>query len=338
MPELFKSKRPVGSVFSLLGEQENHITFSLGWAFSRSPHLLKAFLKKVLPSGVKFEIDDLEIVLQEHKAKHGAKGKIGITDIEIREKTERRKKAGNSVHVIIEAKRGWSLPTPGQLKKYVPRLKRTQKEGRLIVTMSECSSRYASPPRLPLNVDGIKVKHVSWGDIAKLTKNCEVSHAEKQVLQELHTYLATIVNMQKQDSNWVYVVSLGNTEEAPGLTYKQIVNERRRYYHPYGKDGWPKDPPNYLGFRYEGKLQSIHHVEHSEKFTNFHDYFPECPDKEREERVIYKLGPAIRPSHDVKSGKVVMAQRVRAMLDLLLTCKTISEAVEKSKKREALDE
>jgi hypothetical protein len=320
--ELQLHKRRVESVFSLLGEKENHITFSLGWAFSRSPHFLKFFLKKVLPSHVRFDINNLEVVLQEHK------NNAGITDIEVRESN------GKGVHVIIEAKRGWTLPNTKQLKKYVPRIKVEKKSAGLIVTMSECSEEFARERRLPSEVKGIAVKHVSWEEIGSWCQNSRGSHAEKRLMRELRNYLATIVNMQKQDSNKVYVVSLGNQECAPGLTFKRVVNGKKRYFHPYGRSGWPKEPPNYIGFRYDGVLQSIHHIERAELFNNFHLHFPEYADEEKKESYyLYHLGPAIRPSHEVKAGTIKRSLRVWATLDLLLTSKTISEARDKSKKR-----
>src|SRR5450759_5179269 len=321
MPDLFLHKSRVDSVFSLLGEKENDITYSLGWAFSRSQHLLQSFLKKVLPRSLHFDTNKLEVVLQR-------KGETGITDIEIRESN------GTNIYVIIKAKRGWSVPKTAQLEKYVPRLRDTNRDGRLIVTMSECSDKYASACHLPSKVKGIAVKHVSWEDIGLICKSCVKNHAEKRLMKDLRTYLATIVNMQKQDSNRVYVLSLGNQECAPGLTFKQVVNERKRYFHPYGSGGWPKEPPNYIGFRYDGVLQSIHHIESAELFKNFHLHFPEYPDKEeRKSYYLYKLGPAICPSREVKAGTIKRALRVWATLDLLLTCKTISEARDKSKKR-----
>ena len=37
MPDLFLYHQKVTSVFSLIGQKENDITFSLGWALARSP-------------------------------------------------------------------------------------------------------------------------------------------------------------------------------------------------------------------------------------------------------------------------------------------------------------
>ena len=57
---------------------------------------------------------------------------------------------------------------------------------------------------------------------------------------------------QNQNSNKVYVVSLGKTEKFKGYTYIDVVEKFGKYFHPFGrnKSGWPVDPPNYIAFRY----------------------------------------------------------------------------------------
>ena len=319
MPNLFLHNRPVKSIFNLLGEAENDLTFSLGWALSSSPGLLRNFLKMAMQNKQNCDLDGVVIVLQEFRQKSG------ITDIEIR---------CDNLHVIIEAKRGWNPPSVHQLKKYVPRFRETKAVAPVIVSMSECSEHYARIYGVN-EVEGIPVRHISWKDVNTLSYIKGGTHAEKRLMQELRNYLATIVNMQQQESNWVYVVSLSHSEWATDLTYIQTVEKRRRYFHPYGgAGGWPKEPPNYIGFRYYGALQSIHHIESWEVIKNFHPHFHESPDwQETNPYFLYKLGPPIRPSREVKSGKIVRSLRVWAMLDLLLTSDTISDARDASDKR-----
>jgi hypothetical protein len=151
-------------------------------------------------------------------------------------------------------------------------------------------------------------------------------------MEELRNYLATIVSMQKLDSNWVYVVSL-NGEFAPNLSFIDVVVKRRKYFHPLGVSGWPKDPPNYLAFRYWGELQSIHHVENVQVIDNFHPHFPERPDEKMEPFFVYDLGEPIVTSKPVLTGNIYPSGRKWAMIDLLLTSKTISDACDASKLR-----
>lgn len=317
MPELLLHARKLESIFELLGTKENNITYSLGWAFSRSPGFLQQFLNAALNTSKKWDLSSFEILLQEHKHEGG------FTDIEF---------SGPDVHIIIEAKRGWNLPQLGQLKRYLPRFK-PKLVHRVFITMSECTEVFAKQ-HLPAKVGGISVHHMNWQDLFHLSQNIRGSHAEKRLMEELRNYIHRIVNMQNQETNWVYVLALSNHEWAPGLTFIQVVEERKKYFHPMGTHGWPKEPPNYIAFRYRGRLQSIHHIEKALVINNFHPHFPEYPNRiEKTQHFLYWLGAAIRPAHEVKTGKVYANGRKWAMLDLLLTTKTIAQACERSKKR-----
>ncbi|HEY5589106.1 MAG TPA: hypothetical protein VIK86_09155, partial [Candidatus Paceibacterota bacterium] len=48
---------------------------------------------------------------------------------------------------------------------------------------------------------------------------------------------------------------------------------------------------------------------------------------------VYDLGPAIRPTKEVKTGNIYPSGRVWCHLDTLLTCDTISEARDISRER-----
>lgn len=69
---------------------------------------------------------------------------------------------------------------------------------------------------------------------------------------------------------------------------------------------------------------------------NMHDEIPEIPDGEWDvPHFIYKLGPAISPPKEVKTGNIYPQGRVWCHLDALLTCDTIFEARDLTKKRMA---
>ncbi|RJO61001.1 hypothetical protein C4544_03945 [candidate division WS5 bacterium] len=320
MSEIYLHGNQIESVFELLGDKENDITYSIGWAFANSPSFLNAFIKNV--SGKIFN-DESVVSLQEFK--HGS----GITDIEIR---------SNNYHIIIEAKRGWLTPGIGQLNQYAKRLKAVGDQHNFIVTMSACSRDYASL-HLPAYIHNIPVRHFSWKDISRLTGNVlNASHAEKKLLAELRTYLRRIVNMQDQESNMVYVVSLASgTPEGYSISWIDIVEKKKRYFHPVGS-GWPSNPPNYIGFRYYGMLQRIHHVESWKIVDDLHSEIKEIKKgMTGDPHYIYKLGPPIIPEKEIKTGNIFRNGRVKAMLDLLLTCNTISEARDKTQIRQNRD-
>jgi len=100
--DLVLHARPVETVFDLLGRDENDMTAALGWALARSPALLQGFVGRVVPGAV--ENVEAVLELQRHDAADG-----GFTDIELR---------SSDAHVIVEAKRGWGLPSLGQLRRY----------------------------------------------------------------------------------------------------------------------------------------------------------------------------------------------------------------------------
>jgi hypothetical protein len=189
---------------------------------------------------------------------------------------------------------------------------------------------------------GIPVSYVPWARIAELASTTATntrSHAEKRLLLELHRYLKGLMTMQNVTSNEVYVVALGQEPlDWSSLSFKDTVVERDRYYHPVGgkRGGWPRTPPNYLGSRFDGRLQQIRHVEGYEVITRPHDYIPEIipeADWTEEPHFLYTLGPVIEPPHEVRTGNVYRNQRVWCALDLLLTCKTIREARDKTQER-----
>jgi hypothetical protein len=112
--------------------------------------------------------------------------------------------------------------------------------------------------------------------------------------------------METLYSNRAYVVSLNSgVQDGWGISWIDIVEKRDRYFYPVGGKGWPDPPPNYMGFRYHGKLQRISHVESFEIAKNPNTIFPEAPNvKEYWDPPFYclRLGPAIRPPYDVPVG------------------------------------
>jgi hypothetical protein len=83
----------------------------------------------------------------------------GFTDIEV--ETE-------YVAMILEAKRGWDLPTQTQLEKYAPRLAQAE-IGRILV-VSEASPEFAAPS-VPDGVAGVPVVYRSWRDVVRLAES-----------------------------------------------------------------------------------------------------------------------------------------------------------------------
>lgn len=326
MGELVAYGKEVRSVFELIGTLENDITKSIAWALSRCPLFTKGIIEELF--NIDIDPDNVRIKYQGYE-----KGK-GITDLEITD--------DDQFYVIIEAKRGWILPGIDQLTMYSQRQDITKSAAsyKAIVSMSECSSEYAEMYLPFKSVNGIGVKHLSWRRIYEIAELSKVgsSNAQKNLLNELKVYLKGVMSMQEKDSNWVYVVSLGQGKpDNCNLTWIEIVKKNNKYFHPVGGKGgggWPKEPVNYIAFRYNGKLQSIHYVEDYVVTKNLHDEVPEMPNViSDEDHFVYILGPEIKPMKEVKTGNIFPSGRKWAMLDTLLTSDTIYDACEISKAR-----
>jgi hypothetical protein len=236
-------------------------------------------------------------------------------------------------HVIVEAKRGWSFPSIAQITKYVSRESFKNKVGfKKLMVFNESTREFTSAHFSHESIEEIPIEVLSWRlikDIVLRSKSIGRDF-ENRILKELEYYLGTVSTMRRKQSNRVYVVSLGGMPPGWSISFIDIVLKYNKYFHPVGggKGGWPAEPPNYIAFRFHGKLQSIHHIDEYEVFRNPNQHFNEIPNADNwEPHYLYHLGPAIRPAHEVKAGpKIVRSMRVWAELNLLLTSSTIQEA------------
>jgi len=312
------------SVFGLTGADENSATFALGWVLEQSPQLLEAVVDAVF--GEKLDVSDSAITLQRH-AEDG-----GFTDLEIQ--------AGLRFHSILEAKRYWDVPDTLQLKRYVGRLLEAKTDRRRMITVSAASAALAQR-QLPSSLQGVPIVHLSWTDLQRLArraKSASTRHDEKLWLNQFILHLQEFVSMERTTDNKVYVVSLGATPMGPGKkqTWIEVVEKDGCYFHPVG-DTWPVQPPNYIGFRYRGQLQSVHHIESWDILRNVADRNPNWATTTRD-HFVYQLGPAMRPQKEVRTGRLYMTLRVWCAIDTLLSgaFATISDARDETKRR--LDE
>src|SRR3989442_5680482 len=99
--------RTVETIFELLGDDEPALTNAVGWALAESPRLRHLLIKHVFGEMTSDAHQSPLIRLQPY-AKTG-----GFTDIEV--------VVPGELMLIIEAKRGWALPSAAQLEKYAAR-------------------------------------------------------------------------------------------------------------------------------------------------------------------------------------------------------------------------
>ncbi len=315
------------NIFALLGTDENSATFALGWAIDRCPSFRNMLVKKLvgcLSAGGHAVVVELQRY-----------GTGGITDIELI--------SDNFCHVIIEAKCGWTLPSRNQLAEYSRRMPRRTGSQRRIVSLSAVTKDGVARS-LPEKINGVPVAHYSWADVRHMVAEARQktgSHTEKLWLHHLYLHLGGYVAMQNQSDNNVFVVALSSNPIKSGCDYTwiDVVEKHKHYFHPAGNN-WPRIPPNYIGFRYHGELQSVHHIEKYKIVSDLsavRRQWP-APAASSDRSFVYSLGPQMKPAHKMKTGKIFPTGRVWCMIDTLLSGKhdTISDARDETKRR--LDE
>lgn len=336
MTELMVHGQKVETVFELLGSNENAMTYSLGWALAKSDSFCRA-LAELLEIEGGFT-DAMHIRLQDYAQEKG------FTDIEIIDPGKH--------HIIIEAKRGFAVPGKEQLEKYAERLLAsadTTAKPLLVVLAESDREEHWLKHHVPAEVKGILVKSISWRrfQAMALHSTAQTNHEDKRMLKQLVQYLDKVTSMQNQNSNMVYVVSLSSgTFSDSDITFIDVVEKYGKYFHPVGgsKGGWPVEPPNYIAFRYDGALQSIHHIE---SYTVIENYYPHFPVPENspagEPHYLYTLGAAMKPPHTVRTNdskgeysNPYRNGRMWCFLDLLLTCDSVAEAAGKTRERQAI--
>lgn len=279
------------------------MTDALALSLSRSQSFLRVFLAD-LGYPAPFSDQDAVLSVQTRRPTEG------ITDLEIQ--------VGDSFFAILEAQRGSVLPTESQLKLYAPVVARRTASTKILVALTTATAAFAAGSLANIALPGVTLTHRSWRDVRSLAIQARPhdTHDAKRLLGQFIDYIEVILGMENRYDNQVFVVSLGaGNPEGWSLSWIDIVEKRGRYFYPVGHR-WP-DPPNYLGFRYRGKLQRIHHVEGHEVVTNFRSVFPEAPDEPAScPNYCFKLGPAIIPPHDVPAGpRVQRDNRVWCMID-----------------------
>jgi hypothetical protein len=313
--KLLRYRRPVGSIFDLLGTKEDDMTYALGFVASRSSEFALRLLRAA--GGPRGEIKGGIVRLQEVDGD-------GRTDVEI--------EWPKRFHVVFEAKRGPWLPTTKQLEKYVPRLQKVGAPTQRLVAVTNAPDDYAEKV-LPKVVGEVPLVHLSWSHVRRLARAAKAgeTNRNKYLLDEFDIYLKGILGMDNVRSNMVYVLALGSGS-AWGLNFKEVATKRSAYFDPVAR--YRSRLPNYIAFRYDGRLQSIHHVEKAEIFENPKSMFSDAEDKKEVPHYLFRLGPPIVPSHEVKNGpSIKQANRVWCMLDLLLTSATITDALKETKRR-----
>lgn len=322
--ELFRHGAPVEGVLDLLGSHEVAHTTALGWTLAAAPGFAAEFIANLAGRAW----TPTQVLLERR-----GEGDASRTDIELR-----GERAGE--HLIIEAKLGLSLPASRQLDGYDRRLD----HGGMLAVISHHPAITARPA----TSDGHPVVYRMWRDVLDLAAGRASQHAssrtERRHVAEFYRYLEKGVAMPGPAARvWVVPLRPGPViDTKAGLTapftWIDVVQAHDRYFHPAASKKFPSPPnlPNYLGFRYGGRLQRISHVDSWDVIDNISAYLPGAPEgmlASDAPLVIYRLGPPVVPAHPVPSGKVYGPGRNWADLDLLLVGPTVADAIRATRTR-----
>lgn len=132
-----------------------------------------------------------------------------------------------------------------------------------------------------------------------------------------------------------FCVALGQT---PGHGWErstlQVLLEDGKYTHPAGVNGWPRTPPNYIAYRWSGKVHAVHHIDSSDLIDDPADFIDGIPRHGTDHGYFaYTLGPRIGPPVPLPAGRNYRDTRLWVALDLLFTSATLEEAVAATKAR-----
>jgi len=141
--------------------------------------------------------------------------------------------------------------------------------------------------------------------------------------------------MERQIDNKVFVVALGQEPMVDGQshTWIDVVEQDQCYFHPVG-NRWPVQPPNYIGFRYRGRLQSVHHIDSFQVVQNLAASNPLWLQTDSD-HFVYRLGPPMRPAREMRTGNIYRNGRVWCAIDTLLSgaFATIADARDETDRR-----
>lgn len=194
--------------------------------------------------------------------------------------------------------------------------------------------------RLPSEIGGIEVVHRSWADVVRLIKRSRTKtsdRSEKQWLLELSEHLEGYMHQQQLLSSIVYVVALSReriSEKDPYTWADVVEGDRPRYFHPVGGRGFPNVPQNYIGFRLDGRLRSVHFVEDWEIVSDLSTLHPKWP-ATKDPHFIYTLGPPMHPRTEIRSGRIYAPGHHECAFDTLLSGRyaTVAEAKAETDRR-----
>ena len=208
--------------------------------------------------------------------------------------------------VVVEAKRGWRLPTIRQLETYSKRV--VAAGGGLLIRLSDASPAWAAHV-LPGGVDGVRsAPGPGRGARRYPRRSIGCPGFRTSLAGGTAAYLRKVVHVHDPASRWGYCVVVSDAKPDWGdeRTYREYVTEADTYFHPLGwGKGWPTEPPNFMAFRHRGKVIRVSRVVDAEVVPTITDRWARIEpigDAARP-HAVYALRPALPLPAPVPSAR-----------------------------------
>jgi len=334
LPSFFAYDRAVDTPFGLLGNDENALSFALGYTFHECPLFLRRFLSEIGVGGVRARaMADVRIDLQKHGTHSGDKG---ITDIEVR--------LPGVFHVIVEAKIGLSIPSLQQCAKYAERLRAVRAPVKRLIALVESwdesfvAARTAKVPYLKG-----RLRAFNWGNFIPTCTHLMAAHAPTSrpgmVIQWFYRFLDREFQM-KTFTTEVWILAAENTKPLwpGGPTFLDTHQQHKVYYD--GSARRRSVRPLYIAFHADGKVSAIRRVLKIELATPTITRVPELAnipnprdDWPRQPATIWHLGDPVPLPKPIPVGIGMFARDVRCDMDVLLASESVKEIEDRMRER-----
>jgi hypothetical protein len=329
LPTILCHARPVTTPFGLLGNDENALSFALGYTFAKCPRLLQCFLLQIGVGGLRREsLNGVEISLQRHE-------RGGITDIEI--------SLPGKLFVIVEAKVGLSLPTLEQCLKYVPRFEGHEAAKKRLVAL------VASPAGSLLDTYGEKQANLRplltifhWMDLIPECANLLTVYASTtepgQWIRAFQQFLEQEYTMRSFTEE-VWIVSTNRKPLwAGGMSFYDTHFNGRIYYRPSDRPTHHGKRPLYIAFRVDGKVTHIQKVLSVQHETSPVAFVPQLKKVAEtwptNPHTVWHLDEPTALPNPIPTGDSTMQARMFSCdFDILISSESIREAVQRMKSR-----
>jgi hypothetical protein len=313
--------------FGLLGNDENALTFALGYTFRECPQLLHRFLRDIGIKGLhRKSLENARIDLQRHGA---SAGYLGITDLEV--------VIPEKLHVIIEAKVGFSLPTCEQCAQYLPRFMGSSAPIRKLVALTETADE-SFVDRFSAREPGLRNRLLAyrWTELiphcVSLMRKVSRTSTSSQFLRWFYEFLDREYQM-KAFTHEIWIVPISKEPLWPnGWSFLDTHLKRKVYF----TTSYPQVRPLYIAFRVRGHVTALNRVMRIEHEVPLVDRVPELKNKVEwagEPFSIWHLDDPVPLPKPIPTGGRLWQRHVWCDVDVLLQSKTVKEVEDRMRAR-----